>query len=292
MPEISYAQAVDPSMAGIAYRSLARTAEGLGRDGERYRRLLQPLMERADGITDLTMHQLLRIPRDPLAALLYSARTVEQGGPWWNTRFTGAIAPAMITGVSAHCIGSMPGLATSGTAMLLAAHAHARGWAIPIGGSQSIADAMAADLLDHGGDIVLNSPVTDLAEVRHGSRPKTVLLDLAPAGLAQIAGDVLPTNYLRKLASFRYGNAVSKVDFALSAPCRGPTAPLPQPLACTWAAPGQTWHGRKPKWPPDGIPGSPLSWPVNQQPSTAAARPPGTTSCGPTPTSRQAPVRT
>jgi phytoene dehydrogenase-like protein len=218
VPEISYAQAVDPATAGIAYRDLARTAEGLGRDGERYRRLFQPLMERADGITDLTMHQLLRIPRDPPAALLYAARTVEQGGPWWNTRFTGDIAPAMITGVSAHCMGSLPGLATSGTAMLLAAHAHARGWPIPVGGSQAIADAMAADLLEHGGDIVLNSPVTDLADVRHTSRPKAILLDLAPAGLAQIAGAELPTRYLHKLASFRYGNAVSKVDFALSAP--------------------------------------------------------------------------
>jgi phytoene dehydrogenase-like protein len=76
VPEISYSHAVDPATAGIAYRSLARTAEGLGRDGERYRRLLLPLMERADGITDLTMHQLLRIPRDR------SQHSSTLRGPW------------------------------------------------------------------------------------------------------------------------------------------------------------------------------------------------------------------
>ena len=218
VPEISYAHAVDAATAGIAYRSLARTAEDLGPDGEQYLRLFQPLVERVDGITDLTMHQLLRIPRDRLGSLLYAARTLEQGGPWWNARFKGDIAPAMVTGVSAHCIGSLPGLATSGTAMLLGALAHAGGWPLPVGGSQSIANAMAEDLLNHGGEIVLGSPITDLAEVRDGSRPAAILLDLSAAGLAQVAAAELPTSYLRKLASFRYGNAVSKVDFALSGP--------------------------------------------------------------------------
>ncbi|GGH91588.1 hypothetical protein GCM10007170_08090 [Arthrobacter liuii] len=77
---------------------------------------------------------------------------------------------------------------------------------------------MAEDLLNHGGEIVLDSPITGLAEVRDGSRPKAVLLDLSAAGLAQIAAAELPTRYLRRLASFRYGNGVSKVDFALSGP--------------------------------------------------------------------------
>ncbi|MGK3647167.1 phytoene desaturase family protein [Pseudarthrobacter enclensis] len=218
VPDISYAHAVTAATAGIAYRSLDQTAAALGADGEQYRRLLQPLVKRANGITDLTMHQLLRIPRDPFAALLYAVRTLEQGGPWWNARFEKDTVPAMITGVGAHCIGSLPGLATSGTALLLGAHAHARGWPLPVGGSQTIANAMAEDLLNHDGEIVLDSSITDLAEVRDGSRPRAILLDLSPAGLAHIAEAELPANYLNKLASFRYGNGVSKVDFALSGP--------------------------------------------------------------------------
>jgi len=289
VPEISYAHAVDATTAGIAFRSLTRTVDGLGPDGDGYRRLFQPLVERVDGITDLTMHQLLRIPRDRLGSLLYAARTLEQGGPWWNTRFKGDIAPAMVTGVSAHCIGSLPGLATSGTAMLLGAHAHARGWPLAVGGSQSIADAMAEDLLNHGGEIVLDSPITGLAEVRDGCRPKAILLDLSAAGLAQVAGAELPTPYLRKLGSFRYGNAVSKVDFALS-------GPIPWANPALAAAPTVHLGGTRaemarprPKLPPEDIPGSHLSLPANRRPWTAAEPPQETTFCGPTPTSLQAP---
>lgn len=102
--------------------------------------------------------------------------------------------------------------------MLLGAHSHARGWPIPTGGSQAITDAMDADLLDHGGEIILNFPVSSLAQARGSSGAKAILLDLSAAGLADVAGAELPTAYLRRLASFRYGNAVSKVDFALSGP--------------------------------------------------------------------------
>lgn len=218
VPDISFAHALDGTRAAIAYRSLDRTASGLGRDGSAYRRLLKPLVRRVDGITDLTQHQLLRVPRDPVAAVAYGARTMEQGGPWWNLRFSGELAPAMVTGVSGHSIGRLPGLATAGAGLLLAAHAHARGWPVPMGGSQSIADAMAADLLDHGGDIVLDTPVSSVAEARADSGAKTVLLDVSAAGLAELAGTGLPSGYLRRLSSFRYGDAVSKVDFALSGP--------------------------------------------------------------------------
>lgn len=218
VPGISFAHAVDANRAGIAYRNLDRTASGLGRDGTAYRRLFGPLVQRADGITDLTQHQLIRIPRDPLAAVAYGARTLEQGGPWWNLRFSEELAPAMVTGVSGHSIGILPGLATAGAGLLLGAHAHARGWPVPVGGSQSIADAMAADLLDHGGEIVLDSPVSSVAEARADSGAKVVLLDVSAAGLAELGGTELPSGYLRRISSFRYGNAVSKVDFALAQP--------------------------------------------------------------------------
>ncbi|MBT2566391.1 NAD(P)/FAD-dependent oxidoreductase [Arthrobacter sp. ISL-85] len=218
VPAISYAHGVDAGTAGIAYRSLEHTASRLGRDDKAYRRLLRPLIRRIDGVIDFTQHQLLRIPRDPLAAILYGARTLEQGGAWWNLRFTEQTAPAMVSGVSAHSIGALPGFATSGTGLLLSALAHSRGWPVPVGGSQAIAQAMADDLLNHGGEIIVNSPITSLAQVRDHCGPKAILLDLSAAGLAEVAGTALPTHYLRRLASFRYGNAVSKVDFALSGP--------------------------------------------------------------------------
>lgn len=218
VPEISYAHAVDRDAAGVAYRSLDRTARQLGTDGEQYRRLLSPLVERVEHVTDLTQHQLLRIPRHPVAAAIFGARTLEQAGPWRNLRFTEDIAPAMVSGVAAHANAPLPGLAASGTGLLLAAHAHARGWPVPAGGSQAITDALAADLLQHGGEIIPDTAISSLAQARQGHPRAVVLLDLSAAGLAEVAGDELPTTYLRRLASFRYGSAVSKVDFALSGP--------------------------------------------------------------------------
>lgn len=257
VPDISFAHALDGKRAAIAYRSLDRTAARLGRDGKAYRRLLKPLVRRVDGITDLTQHQLIRVPRDPLAALAYGARTMEQGGPWWNLRFSGELAPAMVTGVSGHSIGRLPGLATAGAGLLLAAHAHARGWPVPVGGSQSIAEAMAADLLDHGGEIVLDTPVSSVAEARADSGAETVLLDVSAAGLAELAGTALPSGYLRRLSSFRYGNAVSKVDFALSGPvpwtnselAAAPTVHLGGSRAHMARAAAEVAAGRHPKDP-------------------------------------------
>ncbi len=218
VPEISYAHPLDGARAGIAYRDLDRTADGLGRDGGAYRALFAPIVRLLDGVTDFTQHQLLRMPRNPLAALVYALRTLEQGSPLWNARFREDVAPAMIAGVNAHSIGKMPRLSTAGAGLLLGAHAHGRGWPVPVGGSQAIADAMAADLLARGGEIVLNTTISSLAEARADSGAKAVLLDVSAAALATIAADELPPSYLRALASFKYGNAASKVDFALSGP--------------------------------------------------------------------------
>lgn len=218
VPEISYAHPLDGGRAGIAYRDLERTAAGLGRDGAAYRSLFAPVLRLLDGVTDFTQHQLLRMPQNPLAALVYALRTLEQGSRLWNVRFREDVAPAMISGVNAHSIGKMPRLSTAGAGMLLGAHAHARGWPVPLGGSQMIAEAMAEDLRAHGGEIVLDTTISTLAQARAETGARAVLLDVSAAALAQIAAPELPAGYLRKLASFKYGNAACKVDFALSGP--------------------------------------------------------------------------
>ena len=77
---------------------------------------------------------------------------LEQGGPRWDRRFLTDEAKALLTGVAAHNITSLPSLAGAGTSLLLASLAHADGgWAIPVGGSQAITNAMVRDLEAHGG---------------------------------------------------------------------------------------------------------------------------------------------
>ncbi|MGA7206288.1 MAG: NAD(P)/FAD-dependent oxidoreductase [Specibacter sp.] len=216
VPEISYGHPLDGGRAGIAYRDLDRTVDALGVDGAAWRSLMEPLLRRLDGVIDFTQHNLVRVPRDPLAVLRYGLRTLEQGTPAWNLRFREQAAPAMLAGVSAHAIGKLPGLASSGAGLLLGALAHAGGWPVPKGGSQAIADAMAADLLAHGGTIELDSPVTSIAELRASTGAAAVICDVTPRALLRLAGKELPQRYIRQLESFKYGPGVCKVDFALS----------------------------------------------------------------------------
>lgn len=253
IPEISYGHPLDGGRAGIAYRDLDRAAAGLGIDGAAYRRLYAPLVRRIEGVSDFTGNQLWRLPRDPVAALSYGLKVLEQGSPFWNVRFRGDMAPAMISGVNAHSIGRMPRPGTAGSGLLLGAHAHAAGWPVPIGGSQAIADALAADLRAHGGRISLGSRITDLGQIPAAA----VLLDVAPAAFMQMAGDRLPSGYRRQLEGFRYGNAVAKADFALAGPvpwanpelARAPTVHLGGTRAALAAAEAAVAAGRHPENP-------------------------------------------
>ena len=212
VPEMSYAHPLDGGRAGIAWRDLDRTARGLGADGRLWRRLIAPLLARQRGVIEFTGSQLLRVPRDPIAAVRFGLRSLEQGSGAWNLRFLGDVAPALFTGVVAHAAGGMPSLASAGAGLLLAMHGHGVGWGFPKGGSQVIADALANELRRLGGEIVTDAPVRSLDDVR-GSR--AVLLDTSPELL--LTAD-LPWGYRRAIRRYRYGSGVAKVDFALDGP--------------------------------------------------------------------------
>ncbi|MCT9821395.1 NAD(P)/FAD-dependent oxidoreductase [Microbacterium sp. W1N] len=214
-PDVSFAHPLDGGRAGIAYRDLARTVDGLGADGAAYGRLLQPLVDRATRVAAFTGAPLLRVPDDPATAVLFGIRSLEQGSPLWNARFRDEVAPALLTGVSAHTILAQPGLAAAGAGLALTTYAHARGWPIPVGGSQAIADALVDDLRAHGGELVTDHEVASLRDLPPA---RAVLLDVTPRALVAMAGERMPSAYRRALERFRYGPGVAKVDFALSEP--------------------------------------------------------------------------
>lgn len=220
VPEASYANPLDgrgtAGRAAIAYRDLARTTEGLGRDGAAYSRFYRPLLRHLDGVVDFALGPtMLRLPRSLGAAAMTGLRTFEQGTPLWNARFTEDAAPALISGVAAHSIGRMPNLATAGVGVVLGALGHASGWPVPVGGSRAISDALAADLLAHGGEIRAGQTISDVREL---SEYGVKLFDTSARGLVAIAGQVLPQRYRRALSRFAYGDGATKVDFVLDGP--------------------------------------------------------------------------
>lgn len=264
VPEASYGHPLDPAdgRGGIAYRSLDRTAEELGRDGSAYLRLLRPLVRNSDAVQSFAMGgALLSMPQPFVPAIpgmiALGLRVAEQGTPAWNLRFSEAAAPALLTGVLAHGIGRLPSFATGGVGMVLAAHGHARGWPVPIGGSRSIADALISDLEAHGGRVVTGQRIGSLRELREHGSYGTVLADTSARGLARIAGDALPVGYRRTLERQKFGPGACKVDFVLDGPvpwadprmAETPTVHLGGTRAEIAAAEREVLRGRHPESP-------------------------------------------
>ena len=94
-------------------------------------------------------------------------------------------------------------------------YAHAVGWPMVRGGSAAVAEALAAEISDLGGEIVVGHRVTTLAEL---PAARVVIFDTTPTALAAIAGDRLPARTRRRYEAFRYGPGVFKVDWALDGP--------------------------------------------------------------------------
>lgn len=215
VPPASYAHPLDGGRSGVAYRDLERTVDALGVDGPAYRRLLGPLVERADEVAQFTGSELLRIPRHPLVAARFGLTALTQSGPWWDAFFRTEVPGAMLTGVFAHSTLRLPSLAGAAAGLTLATYAHARGWPIPVGGSQRIADAMVADLEAHGGEVITATDVASLSELPDA---RAYVFDTDAASAARLGEDRLSASYLRRVNGFRYANGVCKVDFALSGP--------------------------------------------------------------------------
>jgi phytoene dehydrogenase-like protein len=215
VPAVSYAHPLDGGRAGIAYRDLATTVERLGRDGPAWRRLVGTLSAHANALAEVSGTSLIRFPAHPFVLAALGVRALEQGSGAWNARFAEDAAPAMLTGVIGHSNRALPDVGAASAGLVLAAHAHAAGWPVPVGGSQAIVDALVADFSAHGGEVVTGVRVVELAEL---PKAKAVLLDVTPRSLVRLAGDRLSSAAARRLSRFRYGNGVAKVDFALDGP--------------------------------------------------------------------------
>ncbi|MNY17375.1 Phytoene desaturase (neurosporene-forming) [compost metagenome] len=96
--------------------------------------------------------------------------------------------------------------------MVLLAAAHGKGWPVPAGGSQAIANALAAYFLSLGGKIETGRYVKSLNELPSS---KAVLFDVTPRQLLEIAGHKFSALYKWQLNRYRYGMGVFKIDWAL-----------------------------------------------------------------------------
>jgi phytoene dehydrogenase-like protein len=121
-------------------------------------------------------------------------------------------ARALWGGVAAHALAPLGRPFSSAVGMALACACHAFGWPVARGGSRSISDALASYIRAGGGKIETGVRVSSLADLPHAD---AVVLDLAPRGVAEIAGARLPARVARAYRRYKHGPGAFKVDFAV-----------------------------------------------------------------------------
>jgi phytoene dehydrogenase-like protein len=135
-------------------------------------------------------------------------------------RFRTPGARALLAGCGAHSMLSLSEPVSGAFGLVFLASGHAAGWPIAAGGSQRITDALAAHLVEVGGEIVTGSPVAALDQL---PPHRAALLDLTPRQVLALAEKSLAgwaggSRYVRQLRRFRYGPGTFKLDLALDGP--------------------------------------------------------------------------
>ncbi len=196
--------------AAVLSRSVAETAASFGpRDAGAYRRLVEPFLGKWDVLLrDFMSLPLSSLPRDPVTLARFGLSGLPPS-TWLMRRFRDDRARALFAGLVAHVIAPLDGIITGGVGMVFALAAHARGWPVARGGSQSISDALTAYLLDLGGTVHTDYEVKRLDDLPPA---RAYVFDTSPTALAKIAG------LGRAYAGYRYGSSVFKIDYALDGP--------------------------------------------------------------------------
>jgi len=210
-PSVDCAHPLDDGSAGVFYRSIELTAEALGGDGRRWRRLFEPMAAHFDALFADASQPVLRVPRHPLTLARFGAGAMLPATTLarvWKTKE----AKALWAGVAAHAFSRLDRPMTSAVGLMLIVAGHAQGWVVAQGGSAAIATSLAADIERHGGKIETGVRVTSVDDLP----PSDVLmLDVSPSIAADLLGDRLPHRVARSYRRFRHGPGAFKVDFAI-----------------------------------------------------------------------------
>jgi phytoene dehydrogenase-like protein len=251
-PEIDAAHPFDNGTAAVLKHSIVETAATLGTDEEVYLKLLHPIMHNWPGIAPDVLGPL-HFPKHPLAMAEFGLKALTSA-LYLSKVFKSEKAKGLLAGMAAHAMQPLSNAATSAIALVLMVNSHLRGWPMPKGGTQSIADALAGYFTSIGGRIETGFYVRSMEQLPSAN---AVLFDIAPRQLLGIAGHTFSAFYKWQLERYRYGMGVFKVDWALDAPipftaeeCRNAgTVHIGNTMAEIVNSEQQTWDGRNPEKP-------------------------------------------
>jgi phytoene dehydrogenase-like protein len=156
----------------------------------------------------------LHFPKHPLDMAAFGLNALRSASSL-VAKFKTKEARGLWAGMAAHSLQPLSNLSTSAIGLVLMTAGHLNGWPVPIGGSKQIANALASYFLSLGGKIETGVHVRSMADIPPS---RTVLFDLTPKQILQIAGERFSSIYKWQLARYRYGMGVFKIDWALDGP--------------------------------------------------------------------------
>lgn len=209
-PHLALAHPQDNGTTAEMYHSIEETANSLGTDAQAYKDLMTPFTERWN---DLVIDILgpLRIPNNPLLMARFGLKALRSATGLANSTFNNTASKGLFAGLAAHSMLPLDKISTSAIGLVLGILAHHKGWPLPKGGSQKIADAMVSYFKKLGGTVVTNHMVTSLKELPSSH---TILFDTNTIQMMKIAGHKFSSLYKFQLNRFKYGVGVFKVDYA------------------------------------------------------------------------------
>jgi len=213
-PDAPLAHPLDDGTAVVVERSVEQTAAGLGLDGASYARLFGPLARDWTKLEPLLLGAL-KFPKHPVIAARFGLDALRSASSLAKSKFRGVRARALFAGLAAHSILPLEDSPSAAFGLILGILAHAVGWPIVRGGTQKLADALAAHLRSLGSEIRTAVRVASMDELPPNS---TVFCDVSPRALATIAGSRFTPGFRAALERYRYAPGVCKVDWALDAP--------------------------------------------------------------------------
>jgi phytoene dehydrogenase-like protein len=213
-PTVAAAHPFDDGSVALLKSSISDTASGLGSDEQAYENLMTPMVKDWPLIASDVLGPL-RFPRYPLAMARFGTKVLLPASRFVKNHFKGEKAKGLFGGMAAHGMLPFTELVSSAAGLTLMIQAHRNGWPTVKGGSQQMANALAAYFTSIRGKIQTGFRVERLKDL---PAARAVIFDISPKQLLQIAGYTFSSFYKNQLQKYRYGMGVYKVDWALDAP--------------------------------------------------------------------------
>jgi phytoene dehydrogenase-like protein len=212
-PELAAAHPFDDGTAAVLASTVEETAKLLGTDEQTYLDIFKPVV-RDWPLIAADVLAPLHFPKHPIAMAQFGLKALTSA-TYFAKRFKTKEAKGLWGGMAAHAIQPLSNLSTSAIALVLMTAGHLKGWPIPQGGSKEIANSLASYFISLGGRIQTGQFIKSLSELPSA---KTVLFDVTPKQLLQIAGHKFSPLYKWQLERYRYGMGIFKIDWALDGP--------------------------------------------------------------------------